>query len=264
MEILNKQTDVEAFFNALKTAPARALLLDYDGTLAPFRKNRGEAVPFDGVESIINDIMETGLCRVVLVSGRWTRDLLRLLKLKHKPEVWGSHGWERLMPDGTVYCEEIPGNALQALAYVESWLRKEGLYTLCEKKPASLAVHWRGLDERDADCINSKLRKQWPLVPRNTAVCLTEFDGGIEIRVPGKNKGDAVATVLSELDTDCAVAYLGDDTTDEDAFKELAHKGLRVLVREHIRPTHADVWLTPPGELLSFLQNWLAVCRSAR
>jgi trehalose-6-phosphatase len=52
------------------------------------------------------------------------------------------------------------------------------------------------------------------------------------------------------------IAYLGDDLTDEDAFKALKGKGLSVLVRDTQRDTLADCWLTPPDELLDFLHHW--------
>jgi trehalose 6-phosphate phosphatase len=55
-------------------------------------------------------------------------------------------------------------------------------------------------------------------------------------------------------------AYLGDDVTDEDAFKALANKGLRALVREQLRETVADIWLIPPVELREFLKRWIKAC----
>ncbi len=71
-----------------------------------------------------------------------------------------------------------------------------------------------------------------------------------------RNKGYALKTVLAELGTAAAAAYLGDDFTDEDAFKVMKGAGLSVLVREQYRPTAADVWLKPPEELLEFLMHW--------
>ena len=64
---------------------------------------------------------------------------------------------------------------------------------------------------------------------------MREFDGGIELRAASRNKGDAVRTILSELEPDTPVAYLGDDETDEDAFLALSERGLRVLVRRDWR-----------------------------
>ena len=72
------------------------------------------------------------------------------------------------------------------------------------------------------------------------------FDGGLEIRVAGPGKGDAVRAILKEAGPGAAVAYLGDDQTDEDAFHALKGIGLTVLVRPQSRPTAADVWLQPP------------------
>jgi trehalose-6-phosphatase len=55
-----------------------------------------------------------------------------------------------------------------------------------------------------------------------------------------------------------AAAYLGDDATDEDAFKAIRGRGIGVLVRPQFRATAADFWLKPPEELLEFLERWHA------
>ena len=93
------------------------------------------------------------------------------------------------------------------------------------------------------------------------SLTLVEFDGGLEIRVPGQDKGDAVRIIVSESHPGAAVAYLGDDQTDEDAFRALKGKGLAVLVRPQSRPTAAEVWLQPPQELIRFFEEWLRASR---
>ena len=62
--------------------------------------------------------------------------------------------------------------------------------------------------------------------------------------------------MLSQTGENSAVAYLGDDMTDEDAFQAVKARGLAVLVRPQFRPTAADVWLRPPEELVAFMQHW--------
>ena len=52
------------------------------------------------------------------------------------------------------------------------------------------------------------------------------------------------------------MAYLGDDLTDEDAFRAVATRGLGILVRQELRKTAAVAWLRPPEELLDFLHRW--------
>jgi hypothetical protein len=86
------------------------------------------------------------------------------------------------------------------------------------------------------------------------------FDGGLELRAPGKNKGDAVSAILAESGPDFAAAYLGDDQTDENAFRAIKGRGLSILVRPEPRPTMADMWLRPPDELGRFLRDWLVAC----
>jgi len=87
-----------------------------------------------------------------------------------------------------------------------------------------------------------------------------QFDGGVEIRAREADKGAAVRNFLREIDRDTPAAYLGDDTTDESAFRALEGRGLSVLVRPEWRPTAAQQWLKPPGELLDFLGLWLKAC----
>jgi trehalose-phosphatase len=92
---------------------------------------------------------------------------------------------------------------------------------------------------------------------------LLEFECGLEIRA-GRNKGGAVAAVLSEMSAAATspfpAAYLGDDLTDEAAFRAVnsaAGPHLSALVRRKIRETEADVWLRPPEELREFFESWM-------
>jgi trehalose-phosphatase len=89
---------------------------------------------------------------------------------------------------------------------------------------------------------------------------LAEFEGGVELREPMRGKGDVVRSVLSEHSLDVPVAYLGDDTTDEDAFRVLNGRGLTVLVRPTYRFTAAQTWIRPPEELVQFLTDWVRAC----
>lgn len=259
MQILRPTGDPELFFKKLEQTTHAVLLLDYDGTLAPFRIDPQDAIPYPGVREALDTLMAQQDTRVVLVSGRWTRDLLPLLGLKRIPEIWGSHGWERRMPDGRVEMARPAERALQGLAQADSWVEKihaRGGRT--ELKPACLAIHWRGLDAASAAEIGNIVNEKWALQTRDTGLELHQFNGGVELRVPGRNKGDVVQTIRAEM-PDALLAYLGDDVTDEDAFRVLADADLGILVRTEFRNTAASLWLTPPEEMLGFLQRWIQV-----
>src|SRR5215475_13121650 len=94
LEPLSGGFDLNAFFERVRHADQRALLLDYDGTLAPFTVQRDQAVPYPGVKKLIKEISSLGNTRLVIVSGRAIGDFTGLLALDPSPEIWGSHGWE--------------------------------------------------------------------------------------------------------------------------------------------------------------------------
>ena len=254
------ELDLQDFFRDVSRARQSALVLDYDGTLAPFQINRAEAAPYEGVTSLLQQIVSTGRCRVVLVTGRRAQELIPLLELSPHPEIWGIHGLERLHSDGSHEMTSIDPDTLTALAAAEDWVESLHLHQLAEPKPGSLAVHWRGLADEEVQNIRNRVLLGWLSIADRACLSIEEFDGGVELRVAHRNKGDALRTILAELDIDTPIAYLGDDQTDEDAFRALHNRGLCVLVRPQWRETAANLWLRPPVQLLAFFRTWLDAC----
>lgn len=249
--------DQAGFAERLRTASQRALLLDYDGTLAPFHIDRYQAVPYPGVRELLDEILDSNTTRLIIVSGRQISDLPPLLGLRRLPELWGSHGWERRWPDGRIEHAALDARAQQGLDEARAWLATEHLIERSENKPFSVALHWRGLSPFEMADLQARALAAWQPIAERSGLDPHQFDGGIELRAPGRTKGHAVTTILSELQPDAFTAYLGDDQTDEDAFRALGSQGLSALVRTQLRPTAAHLWLQPPEELLAFLQLWL-------
>jgi trehalose 6-phosphate phosphatase len=255
LQVLTSRVDFQGFVASIARAPARVLMLDYDGTLAPFHVRPELAVPYPEVARVLEAIMEAGGTRVVVVSGRPADELPPLLRLAKRPEIWGSHGWERLLPDGRRVMEAPSAGvrkALQDAAGATEAMIPKGARLEC--KLASIALHWRGAPQELSTQLASEARSLWQ--QHAPELEILPFDGGIELRARSRNKQFAVKAVLSETGQDAVAAYLGDDRTDEDAFRAIKARGLGVLVRSEFRPTEADVWLTPPDELVDFMKHW--------
>ncbi len=236
------------FFENVSASNERLLMLDYDGTLAPFTVERNHAVPYPFVPEMLEQLITKCRTRVVLITGRSAQDIPALLGIWPHPEIWGYHGLCRLHTNDRFETVPVSEEALSRISKADAWLESEGLRELAEVKLGSIAVHWRGISPDIRQEVRTTALRVFEL-----AVCceleVIEFDGGMELRVKARDKAHAVRTLLSEAEDDLVAAYLGDDTTDEDAFRELNGKGLTVLVRHEFRSTSAQIWIRPPEEL---------------
>lgn len=247
------------FFGSFAGAAAPLLLLDYDGTLAPFHVDRFQARPWAGVRDLLNQIQNQGKTRVAVISGRPAAEIVPLLELDTPPEVWGLHGAERLYPDGRRELETLAPEVRARLDELRARLRRDAFGGLFEEKPNAAVMHWRGVAPEKALEIEKRTRALFEPLTEVEGLTLMQFECGLELRA-GRDKGGAVEAILHELSAGghgpSPAAYLGDDYTDESAFAALKGRGLSVLVRLDWRETLADVWLKPPEELRTFLDRW--------
>lgn len=254
MKTLNDGFDLERFFARLQGARERVLLLDYDGTLAPFHIDPRLALPYPNVCNVLRKVSAVPGTRIVIVSGRRLEDLRAPLAMLPHSEVWASHGWERAWAGGidrSIPTSAVRAELTRARALVQPLLRPGARI---ETKIASVALHWRGLSPPESTRIHAAALEAWePFASQG--LTLLPFDGGLEIRALGHDKGDAVRAAM-ESSQEAVCAYLGDDFTDEDAFRAIRPHGLGVLVREEPRKTMADLWLSRPHEVTAFLERW--------
>lgn len=250
---------LEEFFRAVGESESRLLLLDYDGTLADFRINRFDARPWAGVRELLARIQADNRTRLRLVTGRPAGEINPMLKLDVPVEVWGLHGAERLLVDGTRELEEAPPGALEKLNELREQLARGSFGGLVEDKPNAVVMHWRGRTPRQAKLIEQKTRALFEPAAQVNGLSLLPFEAGIELRV-GRDKGGAVEAIIERSEPGSPVTYVGDDLTDESAFRAVnasQSPHLSVLMRRMRRETAADVWLRPPEGLRWFLRRWL-------
>lgn len=261
MKVLTPEGDPDDFFEFMAGTECQVLFLDYDGTLAPFQEKRDQAFPAPGIRKALERIHDETQTELIFVSGRAIDDLLPLLGLSFTPEVWGSHGRERLYQDGTREGIKLDKPTKDIFRKAETWASENGWGDAFEKKEGCVAFHWRPFPETDMEKIRKEAISTFGLLAREGNLATHQFDGGIEIQVPGVNKGVAIQKSLNDyFGVSTAIAFLGDDLTDEDGFLALRERGLSVLVRPEFRETAADLWLQSTDEVLEFLNRWIAAC----
>jgi trehalose-phosphatase len=254
--------DAAALWQRLRSAPRCALMLDYDGTLAPFHADRFEALPYPGVEERLAVLSGLSRVRLVLVTGRSARELAGLLRLGNV-EIWGSHGRERISRDGHYELFALASVEQAALEQVGKEITDLGFMGALEVKPSSLAIHWRSLDAATQEQLRTLTLSSFAHLKDPGSLHLLPFDGGLELRSNDRTKGNAVKQIEKEEPAGSPVAYLGDDLTDEDAFAALGKHGVSILVRNELRESAARFWLRPPAELINFLDEWMEATRGA-
>jgi len=246
------RTILDRFFRQLKDHSS-ILLLDYDGTLAPFHINPSKAYAYPGVLEMIEEIQRFHTTRVIIISGRALDSLLPLISLSPLPELWGSHGAERLTTKGRTEAS-LSTSQQQGLKLALDKIQKENLFL--EKKPTSITAHWRGKSAEEQKRLWNTIQNQWLPISLHHDLELHPFDGGLELRACNISKATAIQTICQDISQNTVIAYLGDDRTDEDAFAALGNRALKILVRPEPRETLADIHLIPPHELLWFLMQW--------
>ena len=209
-----------------------AVFLDYDGVLTPIVDRPEDAVMSAAMRSTVCDLARR--CPVCVVSGRDRAVVQRLMGMDELV-VAGSHGFDIWHPRRDALEHEAASGFEALVAEVTDRLRQEvaGLTGVAvEPKRASVAVHYRLADEPARTRVTALVERL--LAERPEELKLTPGKMVYEI-LPNLdwNKGRAVDYLLDTLGlTGPGVVpiYLGDDVTDEDAFRALANRGVGVGV----------------------------------
>mmetsp|Transcript_172 Transcript_172/g.543 ORF Transcript_172/g.543 Transcript_172/m.543 type:complete len:301 (-) Transcript_172:64-966(-) len=253
---------------AERLAGKRVLVfLDYDGTLSPIVNDPDKAYMPDSMRQVVKEAAT--LFPTAIISGREREKVFSFVQLQELYYA-GSHGLDicgpRTAGDGSMYqympecadglCEvldEVHSNLCQSIKDIEG--------ASVEHNKLCLSAHYRRVPQ-----------EHWPVVRKKVEECLNghtklfrlaEGRKVLEIR-PTVNwdKGRALEWLLNMLepdaeDTDVVSLYLGDDKTDEDAFRVLRRRGcgVGILVSSIVKPTEAQFTLQDTAEVQAFLEK---------
>jgi len=254
-----RRADFEAWLGMRLTGFRLALFLDYDGTLTPIVDHPAQAHLAAGMRRALASCARRPDTDVAIISGRALDDLQQVVGV---PDIVyaGNHGFEIVGPDlqpfqhpdlvhFTDKLDKLAAD-LERLTVDDAWV---------ERKAATLTLHFRQVDAA----------RRAPLLDRARAMIATagfqprDALCAIEARPPiGWDKGQAVLHIMrqrygpswSEL---VRIIYLGDDQTDEDAFRVLAGLGVTFRVGTADTLSLADRRL-PNVDAVQALLEWLA------
>jgi len=254
-----------AFSTDCRAASHILLLSDYDGTLTPIVGRPQDAVLSPGVRDKLSDLARKPDFSVGIVSGRSMSDLKSMAAIEGIYYA-GNHGLEIEGPDlryvsrdaelARATIKDLAGQLAAALESIAG--------IIIEDKGLSLSVHYRLVKEAEHNVVVGTFKRVASPLANEAKIRITSGKKVMEVRPPVDwDKGKAVESIRREIRSllkleRVLTVYLGDDTTDEDAFKVLQRpEGWSVFVGQENPSSAADYFLNSTAEVEEFLSRLL-------
>ena len=242
----------------LRLASHRLLVLDYDGTLAPFAVARDQAVPAPRTVESLRRLSASSHTRVAIISGRPIEELDRLLDVPPAIVV-GETGWEYRMPGTSLVQHPLNARLKDILDEAERMASEAGALDLLERKRTAVVLHTRRLSELRARDLELRVLIKWLDLVAKGDVVLERINGGVELRARGHDAGTAVLWLMSLCQQATLGAFIGDDLPDETAFRVMSDFGFGIRVGELERSSNALGRLPSCAAVADFLDEWTRV-----
>lgn len=239
---------IQSFLGADK----RLLLLDYDGTLAPFAKVPEQAKPGIEILSVLKRLCEDPKNNVVIISGRdketlteWLGHLTLNIVAEHGAFYRGRNkSWKTTAPQDNEWKYDI-------LQMLELWVdRTPGSFI--EEKNSALVWHFRKCEPDLAKLRTQELKDALVMMATNLNLGVYEGNKIVEIKPVSINKGQAARLWLDQSEWSF-IFCVGDDYTDEDMFAVLPDSAVSCKIGLGL--SKARFRLNSPDQLQVFLKK---------
>lgn len=247
------------------------LFLDYDGTLTPIVERPEMANLLPSNRKRLEALSKLKNVKIVIISGRALKDVKRRVGVSGLTYA-GNHGLEFEGPK--IHRIHSAAKAFRRLAKsIKSRLQRAYAFMpeiLVENKTYTLSVHYRRVSEGKIAAAKMILLKEIGTYLEKSQAALTEGKKVWEIRPPTLwNKGKTVLFILKKMRVSIkkplVPIYIGDDRTDESAFRALRQRGITVKVAENPKENSAaNHFVRTPKDVSRFLKKLRALKTSTR
>jgi trehalose 6-phosphate phosphatase len=253
--------DWEPFLVKCKSARQIMLLSDYDGTLAPIAETPELAKLPEATRGILEKLSRQPRFNIGLISGRAIEDLKRLVGIEDIIYA-GNHGLEMEGP-GFQYVYPLAEDVKSGFRVMFQVLKKtlskiSGV--IVEDKGPTISVHYRQVDPEQVEEVNNIFQRVVGAAKVLNMVKITSGKKVLEVRPHVDwNKGSAIELLIKQYKKDgdkgMLPIYLGDDTTDEDAFREVNKYagGFTIFVGDRAAVSAARYYLSSTSEVNTLL-----------
>ena len=227
--------------------------MDFDGTMAPLVDHAGDARALPRSAAAFAALTELPRTTTALISGRALDSLRAVASPPEETLLIGSHGAEVWMGPGS---SELMLDDAQRELLAEVRRELEGIVeqapgTLLEDKPAGVVLHTR---LASGDVAEDAVAAARAVLQDRSGVFLKSGNRVLETSVVNASKGEGIA-FLRQAAGATAVAFAGDDTTDEDALASLVPGDLGVKVGLDF--TQAEFRVEAPVHICELLEALL-------
>lgn len=244
------------------------LFFDYDGTLTPIVETPEKAIIFQETQELLKKLSKNPKCKIAIISGRALKDIKGLIGLKGIIYA-GNHGLEIEGPKIKFEAQVSP-RLKSIIRHINDDLvtKVSGIKgAFVEDKGLTISVHYRLVDKEDVPLLQNIITEIInPYIVRGK-IKINPGKKVYEIKPPlNWDKGKVVLWILARQqfaqgDEKVFPIYIGDDITDEDAFKALKDRGLTILVGEP-GASKAHYYLKNTEEVIRFLRQILDLKKS--
>jgi len=245
---------INTLINQISRSKKILLFLDYDGTIVHFKSNPLNVKLSSKVKELLKMYRENPNYELIIITGRTLHEIKDQIDIKNINYA-AIHGLHIQFDTGKEKIVHQAKNVEPLLKKVkqdaQTFFSNNDIFI--EDKKYTIAFHYRNIPKEKITSFKNKFINIFNKYNKDN-IQIMNGNKVIEARPRTWNKGHAVDLFLNRYKSSLLPVYIGDDTTDEDAFQYLKNKGITIFVKNDSQlKTNASYWVENPDEVTKLL-----------